>query len=183
MMKKILIIICAFAIASLLNGCYIDINNDDSAIVLNSSCIDGDFVYLAQRNNYFKDSFLLENRVSGTIYENEYYDPSDPESMEYIYDSTSPKRIITVIDNLEKHDEIFNIEHEVDFNKEMLVLLFFADTCCAYTFPGAKLKNNNIIIEYTSTITATTSPRRVFFLFRLDKVEYENIEIVRIKKR
>ena len=161
-------------IAFMMVGC-----SNDNTILYNAVMEDRGSIYAAQITNYFKEDFLLENKVSGVRYKNENYDPTNPESEEYIFDISSPKTITYVLDSLDKYEQVFNKNYEIDYDKEILILYLFADTNCTYNLVSVELNNNNLKITYKSKINVTTEPERTFILIKMDKVEFENIEFIR----
>lgn len=174
-MKKVLMMCFMLVIAFMMVGCSNDIDNTIlyNAVMVNSGSIDG-----VQTVNYFKKDFLLENKVSGVRYKNENYDSTNPESEEYIFDESSPETITYVLDSLDKYERVFNINYEIDYDKEILILYLFADTNCTYSLNSVELNNNNLKITYNSKINVTTDPERTFILIKMDKVEFENIEFI-----
>lgn len=161
-----------FILSVVLVGCSNDNTILYNAVMVNSGSIDG-----LQTVNYFKKDFLLENKVSGVCYKNENYDPTNPESEEYIFDESSPKTITYVLDSLDKYEQVFNKNYEIDYDKEILILYLFADTNCTYSLDSVEL-NNNLKITCKSKINVTTEPERTFILIKMDKVEFENIEFI-----
>ena len=87
-MKKVLMICFMLVIAFTMVGC-----SNDNTILYNAVMVDRGSIAAAQTVNLFKEDFLLENKVSGVRYKNENYDPTNPESEEYIFDESSPKTI------------------------------------------------------------------------------------------
>ncbi|MBO7086538.1 MAG: hypothetical protein J6W25_05420 [Bacilli bacterium] len=181
-MKKMFCTFLLFPIVFLFTGC-----NRTNTIPYNAKLIDGGFtegIYDNKLNEKFKESFLQENKVSGASYYNDNYNPSDPYSEKYIYDSTSPKEIIIVIDSKEKHDQIFNCEHDIDYDNEILILRLFADTSCSYWLNDVILENGVLTIIFNYKINSTTAPMRRFSMVKIDKIEYETIKFFykRVKK-
>lgn len=176
-MKKIIVLFMMLILSIVLVGCSNDNDNDNTilynAVMVSSGSIDG-----FQTVNYFKKDFLLENKVSGVRYKNENYDPTNPESEEYIFDESSPETITYVLDSLDKYERVFNTNYEIDYDKEILILFLFADTNCTYSLNSVELNNNNLKITYKSKINVTTDPERTFILIKMDKVEFENIEFI-----
>lgn len=176
-MKKIIVLFMMLILSIVLVGCSNDNDNDNTilynAVMVSSGSIDG-----FQTVNYFKKDFLLENKVSGVRYKNENYDPTNPESEEYIFDESSPETITYVLDSLDKYERVFNTNYEIDYDKEILILFLFADTNCTYSLNSVELNNNNLKITYKSKINVTTDPKRTFILIKMDKVEFENIEFI-----
>ena len=176
-MKKMFFSSLFIAIVVLFTGC-----NKTNTVPYNAKLIDGgytDELYLDKINEKFKESFLQENKVSGASYYNDNYDPNDPYSEKYIYDSTSPKEIIIVIDSKEKHNQIFNCEHDIDYDKEILILRLFADTSCSYWLHDVRLENGVLKIVFNYKINSSTVPVRHFHIIKMEKVEYEKIEFIR----
>lgn len=173
-MKKIIVLFMMLILSIVLVGCSNDNTILYNAVMVNSGSIDG-----VQTVNYFKEDFLLENKVSGVCYKNENYDPTNPESEEYIFDESSPKTITYVLDSLDKYEQVFNKNYEIDYDKEILILYLFAATNCTYSLDSVELNNNNLKITYKSKINVTTEPERTFILIKMDKVEFENIEFIR----
>lgn len=173
-MKKVLMICFMLVIAFTMVGC-----SNDNTILYNAVMVDRGSIAAAQTVNYFKEDFLLENKVSGVRYKNENYDPTNPESEEYIFDESSPKTITYVLDSLDKYEQVFNKNYEIDYDKEILILYLFAATNCTYSLDSVELNNNNLKITYKSKINVTTEPERTFILIKMDKVEFENIEFIR----
>ena len=169
--------ILLFSIVVLFTGC-----NKTNTIPYNAKLIDGGFtesIYDNKLNEKFSESFLQENKVSGTSYYNDNYDSNNPYSEKYIYDSTSPKEIIIVIDSKEKHDQIFNFEHDIDYDNEMLILRLFAATSCSYWLNDVILENGVVTIVLNYKINSTTDPVRQFTIIKMDKIEYEAIKFIR----
>ena len=160
-------------IAFMIVGCG---NDNDNTILYNAVMESRGSIDGFQTINYFKEDFLLENKVSGAWYKNENYDPTNPESEKYIFDESSPKTITYVIDSLDKYEQAFNTNYEIDYDKEILILYLFADTNCTYSLDSVELNNNTLKITYKSKINVTTDPERTFILIKMDKVEFENIE-------
>ena len=175
-MKKTLMMFFMLVIAFVMVGCSNDNDNTIlyNAVMVNSGSIDG-----VQTVYYFKEDFLLENKVSGVYYKNENYDSTNQESEEYIFDESSPKTITYVLDSLDKYEQVFNTNYEIDYDKEILILYLFADTNCTYSLNSVELNSNNLIITYKSKVNVTTVPERTFILIKMDKVEFENIKFIR----
>ena len=95
--------------------------------------VDRGSIAAAQTVNHFKEDFLLENKVSGVCYKNENYDPTNPESEEYIFDESSPETITYVLYSVDKYEQVFNKNYDIDYDKEILILYLFADTNCTYS--------------------------------------------------
>lgn len=175
-MKKSFALLLFSLLFFLLIGC-----KKTNTIPYNAKLIDGGFtegIYDHKANEKFKESFLQENKVSGASYYNDNYDSNDPDSQKYIYDSTSPKEIIIVIDSKEKHDQIFNCEHDVDYDNEILILRLFADTSCSYWLHDVILENGALTIVFNYRIDFSTDPVRHFHIIKIDKIEYETIEFI-----
>ena len=175
MKKKFCSLIVLFIIF-LLIGC-----KKTNTVPYNAKIIDGGFtegIYDNKANEKFKESFLQDNKVSGASYYNDNYDPNDLDSQKYIYDSTSPKEIIIVIDSKEKHDQIFDCEHDVDYDNEILILRLFADTSCSYWLHDVILENGTLTIIFNYKINSSTDPVRHFHIIKIDKIEYETIEFI-----
>ena len=174
-MKKIIVLFMMLILSIVLVGCS---NDNDNTILYNAVMVNSGSIDTAQTVNYFKEDFLLENKVSGVRYKNENYDPTNPESEEYIFDESSPETITYVLDSLDKYEQVFNKNYEIDYDKEILILYLFADTNCTYSLDSVELNNNNLKITYKSKINVTTEPERTFILIKMDKVEFENIEFI-----
>ena len=174
-MKKIIVLFMMLILSIVLVGCSKD---NDNTILYNAVMVNSGSIDTAQTVNYFKKDFLLENKVSGVRYKNENYDPTNPESEEYIFDESSPETITYVLDSLDKYERVFNTNYEIDYDKEILILYLFADTNCTYSLDSVELNNNNLKITYKSKINVTTAPERTFILIKMDKVEFENIEFI-----
>ena len=174
-MKKIIVLFMMLILSIVLVGCS---NDNDNTILYNAVMVNSGSIDTAQTVNYFKEDFLLENKVSGVRYKNENYDPTNPESEEYIFDESSPETITYVLDSLDKYEQVFNKNYEIDYDKEILILYLFADTNCTYSLDSVELNNNNLKITYKSKINVTTAPERTFILIKMDKVEFENIEFI-----
>ena len=172
-MKKIIVLFMMLILSIVLVGC-----SNDNTILYNAVMVNSGSIDTAQTVNYFKEDFLLENKVSGVRYKNENYDPTNPESEEYIFDESSPETITYVLDSLDKYEQVFNKNYEIDYDKEILILYLFADTNCTYSLNSVELNNNNLKITYKSKINVTTAPERTFILIKMDKVEFENIEFI-----
>lgn len=167
-MKKIIILVLIVLV--ILVGCNKKKNFLHNAIMIGSGS--------STTTYYFKETFLQENKVSGASYMNENYDPNDPASEKYIYDTDSPKEIIIVIDSIEKEEQIFNHRHEVDYENEILILRLFADTNCSYSLNDIILENGILKIIYNAKTIVTTSPLRCFITIKIEKTEYEKIEFI-----
>ena len=174
-MKRIIVLFMMLILSIVLVGCS---NDNDNTILYNAVMVNSGSIDTAQTVNYFKKDFLLENKVSGVRYKNENYDPTNPESEEYIFDESSPETITYVLDSLDKYERVFNTNYEIDYDKEILILYLFADTNCTYSLDSVELNNNNLKITYKSKINVTTVPERTFILIKMDKVEFENIEFI-----
>jgi hypothetical protein len=174
-MKRIIVLFMMLILSIVLVGCS---NDNDNTILYNAVMVNSGSIDTAQTVNYFKKDFLLENKVSGVRYKNENYDPTNPESEEYIFDESSPETITYVLDSLDKYERVFNTNYEIDYDKEILILYLFADTNCTYSLDSVELNNNNLKITYKSKINVTTAPERTFILIKMDKVEFENIEFI-----
>lgn len=174
-MKRIIVLFMMLILSIVLVGCSKD---NDNTILYNAVMVNSGSIDTAQTVNYFKKDFLLENKVSGVRYKNENYDPTNPESEEYIFDESSPETITYVLDSLDKYERVFNTNYEIDYDKEILILYLFADTNCTYSLDSVELNNNNLKITYKSKINVTTAPERTFILIKMDKVEFENIEFI-----
>ena len=172
-MKRIIVLFMMLILSIVLVGC-----SNDNTILYNAVMVNSGSIDTAQTVNYFKKDFLLENKVSGVRYKNENYDPTNPESEEYIFDESSPETITYVLDSLDKYERVFNTNYEIDYDKEILILYLFADTNCTYSLDSVELNNNNLKITYKSKINVTTAPERTFILIKMDKVEFENIEFI-----
>ena len=175
-MKKALMMCFMLVIAFMMVGCS---NDNDNTILYNAVMVNSGSIDTAQIVNYFKEDFLLENKVSGVYYKNENYDSTNQEREEYIFDESSPKTITYVLDSLDKYEQVFNTNYEIDYDKEILILFLFADTNCTYSLNSVELNNNNLIITYKSKINVTTEPERTFILIKMDKLEFENIKFIR----
>ena len=175
-MKKALMMCFMLVIAFMMVGCS---NDNDNTILYNAVMVNSGSIDTVQIANYFKEDFLLENKVSGVYYKNENYDSTNQERDEYIFDESSPKTITYVLDSLDKYEQVFNTNYEIDYDKEILILFLFADTNCTYSLNSVELNNNNLIITYKSKINVTTEPERTFILIKMDKVELENIKFIR----
>ena len=175
-MKRVLMMCFVLAIAFMMVGCS---NDNDNTILYNAVMVNSGSIDTAQIVNYFKEDFLLENKVSGVYYKNENYDSTNQERQEYIFDESSPKTITYVLDSLDKYEQVFNTNYEIDYDKEILILFLFADTNCTYSLNSVELNNNNLIITYKSKINVTTEPERTFILIKMDKLEFENIKFIR----
>lgn len=174
-MKRVLMMCFMLVIAFMMVGCS---NDNDNTILYNAVMVNSGSIDTVQIANYFKEDFLLENKVSGVYYKNENYDSINQEREEYIFDESSPKTITYVLDSLDKYEQVFNTNYEIDYDKEILILFLFADTNCTYSLNSVEL-NNNLIIKYKSKINVTTEPERTFILIKMDKVEFENIKFIR----
>ena len=173
-MKKIIIVYFIIFTMILLMGCNTD--NNKKNISYNGVMIGSGVLGYNPKNNYtFKDGFLEENRVRCS-YENENYDPNDSNSEKYIFYAEAPKEIIFVIDSIEKHDEIFNQKHEVDYEKEILILRLFASTNCSWSLSEVELEDNVLKIIYDYVVNVTTEPGVAYMLIRIDKIEFETVE-------
>ena len=104
-MKKALMMCFMLVIAFMMVGCS---NDNDNTILYNAVMVNSGSIDTAQTVNYFKKDFLLENKVSGVRYKNENYDPTNPESEEYIFDESSPETITYVLDSLDKYESSEN---------------------------------------------------------------------------
>ena len=162
-MKKALMMCFMLVIAFMMVGCS---NDNDNTILYNAVMVNSGSIDTAQTVNYFKKDFLLENKVSGVRYKNENYDPTNPESEEYIFDESSPETITYVLDSLDKYERVFNTNYEIDYDKDILILFLFADTNCTYSLNSVELNNNNLKITYKSKINVTTDPERTFILIK-----------------
>ena len=174
-MKRIIVLFMMLILSIVLVGCS---NDNVNTILYNAVMVNSGSIDTAQTVNYFKKDFLLENKVSGVRYKNENYDPTNPESEEYIFDESSPETITYVLDSLDKYERVFNTNYEIDYDKEILILYLFADTNCTYSLDSVELNNNNLKITCKSKINVTTEPERTFILIKMDKVEFENIEFI-----
>ena len=163
-MKRIIVLFMMLILSIVLVGC-----SNDNTILYNAVMVNSGSIDTAQTVNYFKKDFLLENKVSGVRYKNENYDPTNPESEEYIFDESSPETITYVLDSLDKYERVFNTNYEIDYDKEILILYLFADTNCTYSLDSVELNNNNLKITYKSKINVTTAPERTFILIKMDK--------------
>ena len=123
-MKKIIVLFMMLILSIVLVGCS---NDNDNTILYNAVMVNSGSIDTAQTVNYFKEDFLLENKVSGVRYKNENYDPTNPESEEYIFDESSPETITYVLDSLDKYEQVFNKNYEIYYDKEILILYLFAD--------------------------------------------------------
>lgn len=175
-MKRVLMMCFMLVIAFMMVGCS---NDNDNTILYNAVMVNSGSIDTVQIANYFKEDFLLENKVSGVYYKNENYDSTNQEREEYIFDESSPKTITYVLDSLDKYEQVFNTNYEIDYDKEILILFLFADTNCTYSLNSVELNNNNLIITYKGKINVTTEPERTFILIKMDKVEFENIKFIR----
>lgn len=127
-------------------------------------------------NGWFNESFLKTNKVSDALYLNENYDPNDSISEKYVFYSEAPKEIIIVIDSIEKEEQIFNTKHEVDYDKEILILRLFGDTNCSYSLNDVVLEDGVLRIIYNVKVNVTTDPVLTCMVIKMDKIEYETIE-------
>ena len=84
-MKKALMMCFMLVIAFMMVGCS---NDNDNTILYNAVMVNSGSIDTAQTVNYFKKDFLLENKVSGVRYKNENYNPTNPDSEEYIFDES-----------------------------------------------------------------------------------------------
>lgn len=136
--------------------------------------------FIEDDDEKFKNDFLKENRISGVRYKNENYDPSDPDSLEYIYYDTFPQSRMFIIDNQEDHDNIFLEDYNIDFSKEMVVLYMFAGTNNRYDLNEVILKDKVLIIEFLVENIDTTSPICRCLVVKIDKLEIDDVEIKKL---
>jgi len=100
-MKKISILFIAIILSIMIIGCKNN-RHQKEKFLYNAEIVDSgpisNFIFEHPITN-FNASFLSENKVGGIRYINEEYDPSKAGSEKYIFNSTSPKEIIKVIDS------------------------------------------------------------------------------------
>lgn len=134
-----------------------------------------------------KKSFLYaeENRIN-ISYKNENYDPNDPDSTEYVYDSTLPSERIILLTEQTQLEEAFEEIPEIDLETQMIVIVLFGvigDTGVGFE----NIKSDNDVLEVIVTKTSCsffTLPVLGGIVIKLDKMEITETKVTykRIEK-
>ena len=131
MKKRLLIIqtviLFLIAVIGILSGC----NEERQPLPYNVSGVDP-----------IKDSFLYaeENRIK-VAYQNENYDPDDPNSEKYFYDDTLPSYRVILLKEQSQLEEAFEIVPSIDLEQKMVVVILFSLSDCS------KASLENIVLE------------------------------------
>lgn len=138
-------------------------------------------------NGDFKDSFLSENRIYGTPYKNENWNPEDPTSEEYLYDKTSPQTRTFIVTDQAMLDEMFkDFRYQIDFETQMLIVYFYTDL---YMRPQiltqVNLEGRILRINFRTELGKSsdpwhhdaTEPYQRLLVVRLNKLSIDNVEV------
>ena len=123
-----------------------------------------------------KDDFLYkeENRIN-IKYKNKEYNPDDPNSKKYFYDSTLPSyRIIPVTEEM-LSTEVFESVPDVDLETEMILIVVFS----AYGSFSCSLKNIEVkeeVLEITIKMKqrGSAAPQLICWVITLDKLTFSD---------
>ena len=104
---------------------------------------------------------------------------------EFDYGVSDYDSITKIIDSKEELDEIFEEFPDVDFEKEVIVYYSYVTTHPRKVkIDKAYVENNTLVIEIRKVrkiriipVADATAPQRRYLVFRLDKGDYENIEV------
>ncbi len=145
---------------------------------------------------FFTEKFWSESRTLGCRYKNEDYVPGDPEWLEYIEDTTSPRSRTYIISNRQEFDETFAEDcfsdyKELDYEKYMLVVYMSKGFYHKGTaLRRVELEDKHLTIEYyvkkektnTSIFNKhylnTPAPGRLWIVVKMDKLDVDTAEIV-----
>ena len=123
-----------------------------------------------------KEEFLYkkENRIK-ISYKNKNYDPEDPNSEKYFYDSSlPPDRIIPVTEEMLSTD-VFESVPDVDLETEMILIVVFS----AYGSFSCSLKNIEVkeeVLEITIKMKqrGSAEPQLICWVITLDKLTFSD---------
>ena len=130
-----------------------------------------------------KTSFLYaeENRIK-VAYQNENYDPDDPNSEKYFYDDTLPSYRVILLKEQSQLEEAFEIVPSIDLEQKMVVVILFSLSDCS----KASLENivlENGILKFVIDISnkpggLTTEPELIDYTFSMDKIETRETDVI-----
>lgn len=129
----------------------------------------------------FQENFLKENRVCA-IYRNENYDPTDDESEEYVWDTTSPVDRTFMVRNEAELNEIFLDFPEVDFEKEMVLIYIYASV---YSRPrkikSVVFQETNLTIQFQYNKgkfghADASMPHQSVLIVKMDRLDVTNVK-------
>ena len=130
---------------------------------------------------------MSENRIYGTLYKNENWNPEDPTSEEYLYDKTSPQKRTFIVTDQAMLDEMFkDFGYQIDFETQMLIVYFYTDL---YMRPQiltrVNLEGRILSINFRTERGKlsdpwhhdATEPYQRLLVVRLDKLSIDNVEV------
>ena len=178
--KKIFIVFIASIFVAFFTGCTKPKKNMlFNAKIMAYGSINGELK--GQGMRWYKHDFLSKNKISDAMYYNESYDKNDPYSEEYIWYENCPKRLVFIIDSLEKSKEIFDDEfisgQDVNFDNEMCILYLFASTNCTYELEEVFVENNCMYIGINHIVHYTTDPEPTILVIKMDKIDMQNMNV------
>ena len=129
----------------------------------------------------FKEDFLKANMVYGANY--------DYENGEYVNDEISPKFRTFIITEKSQLDGVFSVYPDIDFEKEMVVMYIYSSTYNSIYYEekliSITLVNKNLKIEFKIVggkpgYGIAHMPQRTFLPVRMDKLNIETVEFIRL---
>ena len=166
MIKKIILIGMAMLMC-ILNGC-------GKGIHYNATIIGGTF----------KESFLKENMTLGAYYENENYDPMDPNGNEYLKDNTSPQNRTFVVTEQSQLDEMFEVfQFPIDFETKMLIVYIYTDCYLrAQMLESVRMEEDTLKIEFKIKpgkwgYNDARQPYQRTLVVELDRLDVETVSV------
>lgn len=179
-MKKRLAVIFAAAMASvltmgLLGGC------SKEPFILYPS-----YVQVVSTMESLKDSFLYaeENRLNNISYPNEDYDPNDPNSERYFYDSNLPSYRVLLLTEQAQLEEAFETVPAIDLETTMVfIVLFSLSGNSGAGLQDIKVENGVLeVIIKKSQGSMATEPFLRTFVIQMDKMEITDTKVTIIKE-
>jgi len=133
----------------------------------------------------FREDFLKANRTYGALYWNEIGHPGYAQS--YEWDETSPEFRTFIIAEKTRMDEVFSVYPGIDFKKEMVIVHLYTSSSTRETkITNITLNNKILKIEFKRAKGKPfhkdeSSPRTVFLVLRMDKLDIDTVEFNRIR--
>ena len=138
----------------------------DTILLGNGRVMNEDFIY------------KKENMID-CLYKNRDYDPNDPSSRQFIWDTTLPPyRIIRVTEEM-LTEEVFEEVPVVDLeSKNVLLLLFSMYGSYECYISNLEIKDDILKITIKSRNKGSAAPTLVCGVIQFDKLEFSNSELI-----
>lgn len=166
-MKKILVSMLLLVFSLILTGCLS--NKED----FNCEILYTWFNY----SEIVKQEFYESSKVKYGLYDNPYYDDTNPDSERYYSDVAAPSRRLIVVDSIEECQNIFSSAVDVNLDNEILLVYIFADCDSKYKLESVQLNEGLLEIKYKSYNVISTEPEETFMVFKMEKIEFKDVKI------